>query len=775
MTKSFLFISHCTHGTPWRAIFASCLSQIGKRAFHLIYSGSPTTNIPTISSIRRTPTSISCLQNGYLQAPYIFGFLLLQHLIHLSRDFSTDVKHRLTGKACIHARSLNKLELALKDHRWDEAWEAFHDFKKLHGFPQQTLLRRMILELCYSPDARWLQRAYDLVLMVQEEKRWAFLRHDPLAMVSLSLSRAQMPVPASTVLRLMLENNSFPPKSIWSAVFLHLVKSEKGAHVASEILIEICECLSQHKISRTSGALINSLMEVYSYATVFNLVLNACLRYGSTGKAQLLLDLMAKMGISGDANSIVLMALIHERNGKRDELRKLKKHIDEVPPLLDSHYQKFYDSLLKLHFMFNDIDAASELVLDLYRRSHDLFLSRELESETKSEKSNVGTVELCKIESSKKDITIGWNSKRERSFVVHFGPRNMKTILTMRFHPEMLQDASLIKVDSTSELIIDIKGGLEASTKALARLFNGYQRLGRVDDFTKVLVSIERERPTSTEASISTQVIHACIKLGWLSTAHDIIEDMAAAGISLSTSLYLSLLRAYHIHNQWKEAKVLVKLMRKAGHLLELSDEQVISLSLSKTGAKESSPRSSRHDTLTELLERESRKEEHVSHMVYEINSSIDFFCHANMMDDAVKSFRKMQDMGLRPNKQTFRLLINGYSSLSMYREITILWGEIRRGIEDGNVQIDRDIYDSLLWSFLRGGYFERTMEFVKRMTECNMFIDKWKYKREYLKYHKDLYRNLKAAKAKTEAQLNRLEHVRAFKRWVGVKGRYPY
>ncbi|TQD92089.1 hypothetical protein C1H46_022321 [Malus baccata] len=44
------------------------------------------------------------------------------------------------------------------------------------------------------------------------------------------------------------------------------------------------------------------------------------------------------------------------------------------------------------------------------------------------------------------------------------------------------------------------------------------------------------------------------------------------------------------------------------------------------------------------------------------------------------------------------------------------------------------------------------------------MYTDKWLYRSEFVKLGKNLYRNLKASEAKTEAQRNRLKYVKAFK-----------
>lgn len=60
-------------------------------------------------------------------------------------------------------------------------------------------------------------------------------------------------------------------------------------------------------------------------------------------------------------------------------------------------------------------------------------------------------------------------------------------------------------------------------------------------------------------------------------------------------------------------------------------------------------------------------------------------------------------------------------------------------------------------------------MEVIDHMRNHNMYTDKWMYKSEFLRLHKNLYRRLKASDARTEAQSKRLEHVQEFKKWVGI------
>ncbi|CAL5441645.1 unnamed protein product [Camellia sinensis] len=118
------------------------------------------------------------------------------------------------------------------------------------------------------------------------------------------------------------------------------------------------------------------------------------------------------------------------------------------------------------------------------------------------------------------------------------------------------------------------------------------------------------------------------------------------------------------------------------------------------------------------------------------------------MIGDALNTYRKTQKTKIQPIVQTFFNMVSGYSSLEMYRDITILWGDIKRNMENGNFVVNRDLFELLMLNFLRGGYFERVMKGIGYMEEHGMYINKWMFKSEYLKFHIDLYRSLKGSNA---------------------------
>ncbi|KAL6985872.1 hypothetical protein U1Q18_019244 [Sarracenia purpurea var. burkii] len=649
------------------------------------------------------------------------------------RHFSTNIK---AGSICCEGSSyphlLRKLEVALKDHRVDEAWETYSDIRNLYGFPHQSLMRRLIIELSYSSAPHCLQRACDLVFSVLEEKS-DILRPDFLIKLALSLARAEMPVPASMILRTMLEREILPPVTILRLVFLHMVRTDIGTYLASNILVELCDRFQHSSMNRSAFANL-----IKPDTMMFNLVLDACVKFGSSFKGQQIMELMAHAGVVADAHSIIIISRIHEMNCQRDELKKFKDHIDQVSLPLIHHYRQFYNSLLSLYFKFNDVDAASELILDIYRGNESV----------RSRKNRLDP---------------------QKPFLVPIGSHNLRTGLKIQILPELLQKDFVLKMETKEELFMHKNGKVVLTNKGIARLMIQYKRSGRISELSKLLIRIQKVG-SMKEGSLCSDVVDACINLGWLETAHDILDDMELAGSPLATSSYISLLTAYAERKMFREAEALLKQIRKAGLVVNISDEMSLSDIDYKVILSHKRISVDSKSDLAESFIREMKKEERVvPSMVYELNSSIYFFWKAKMAGDALKTFKKMQEMRIQPTAQTFFNMVSGYSSLEMHREITMLWGDIKRNIENGTLVVNQDLCEFLLLNFLRGGYFERVMEAIGYMKEQGMYIDKWMLKIEFLKLHKGLYRNLKASNARTDAQSKRIEHVRSFKKWVGI------
>ncbi|THU66994.1 hypothetical protein C4D60_Mb05t20010 [Musa balbisiana] len=661
------------------------------------------------------------------------------------RYTSSRVQPRSLWEGSSYETLLRKFESTLLDDSLEEAWEAFGNFKMLHGFPEQRLVSKLIASLSYSPSAHWLRKAYDLAIEISKEKP-DLVQCESFSRLSLALARTRMPVPASTVLRIVLERGKIPSQDILSSMFLHLVKTRIGSCLASDILIEICEYyLNNCCSSGTRKAKKINLMKPNT--TIFNLVLDSCIRFGSLIKARQIIELMPQVGVIADANSIVIIAKIYKMMGERGALNNLREHIDSISsPALSRQYWQFYDSLLCLHFKYNDVDAAAELMLDLFRRTWSLHSSSV----------------LPRVKS---------NGSQTQCFL-QVGSSNLRTGSRIIIDSLNLKNDFLVAAKGQSGLILFVDGKFLPSSKAIAKLINGYVKERNEDKLSNFLINVQKEAGI-VEVDLCSDVLHACIMLGWLDTAHDILDDLELAKIPVGANPYASLLNAYLKEKMWEESKVLVNQMKRVGFIVSVCDEHGESTCVVENiGANHLDKRTSnlvKKSDLLQFLELEDREYNLGNQLVYEFNSSILFFCKAKMIEDALMTLKQMRRRNVQPTVLTFSYLVDGYSSLGMYRDITILWGEMRRQMEYGMLAADRDLFDCLLWNFLRGGYFERAMEIINYMLKHNMYVDKWKYRREFLKYHKNLYCSLKASDCRTDAQNRRLEYVRAFRKWSGI------
>lgn len=645
---------------------------------------------------------------------------------------------KLLSKGSSRLIFMQKLEGALKEHHLDEAWATYQDFKRLYGFPGQTLVSNLITELSYSADSKCLRRAFDLILSVLTEKTMP-LQPDLMTKLVLSLARAQIPAHTSSILRLMLEKKNLPSLDVLQMVFLHLAKTQIGTLLAANILGEIYDCFQKLNSNKSAQTELTK-----PSVTIFNLVLDACVRFGSPLKGQQIIELMPKIGVVADSQTVIIIARIHEMNGMRDELKKFKDYIDSVPVTLIRHYRQFYDCLLSLNFKFNDIDAASTLLLDI-----------------------CGCCKSNPIQSGERAL--------HKLCVISIGSDNIKKGLRLQFVPVQVNMDSVCQVDGKQEFIMHKNGKFVLSDKGLAMLIIGYKISGRINEFSKLLIRIQDMLVSSENNTLCSNLIHSCIHMGWLETAHDILEDLESENYPVCKDSLTSLLTAYYDKNMFKEAEGLARQIRRIHPDINVSDTMVFSSDIS---SKSEETRTSYLKELTSFCKSDlaesiahtiKQEERSVFQMVYEYNSSIYFFTKAKMIGDAIMTYRRLQEMNIQPTAATFFYMICGYSSLGMYREITILWGDIKKSMSNQNTVHNRDLYELLLLNFIRGGYFERVMEVIGFMSKNSMYLDKWNYKTEFLAFHRDLYRKLTMSDARNETQSRRIEHVRAFRKWVGI------
>uniref|UniRef100_A0A0E0LKI4 DNA2/NAM7 helicase helicase domain-containing protein n=1 Tax=Oryza punctata TaxID=4537 RepID=A0A0E0LKI4_ORYPU len=502
---------------------------------------------------------------------------------------------------------LRTIDAALDDSNVDDALQAFANYKTLHGLPEPRVLDRMIMVLSYASSRRWLQRAFDMALSVYR-CNGNLLNHGSLMRLAMVLARDQMPVPASTVLRIVLESGKLPDVDMLAMVFLHMVKSQVGSYLAADVLCETCECFLDQIQDRRQ---LKKLDPIKNSVTLFNMVLKSCVDFKCMIKAQRIMELMSLVGVVADVNSVAIASLVFEMVGQRDELANMKRRIGSFTsfPFIQ-HYGHFYESLLSLHFKYNDMDAAAQLLVDLYRQQ-------------------------------KPCASLGDSVHKQG--IIQIGSCNLKTGYRIMFDFIKVDKGFVLDLESHFGLLAVIDGNIFPSEKALAKLIVGCLKASKVHSLSTFLITLHKE---DLKGPSHSDVISACIQMGWLHAAHDILDDLELAEIPVPIGTYMSLLRAYEKENKPEEVnRFLQQIQKKAYTMADFHSNPSFTIKDVAKIVKDEMPlrNSSLLSSLVEEREHYSSRE----HLTFEFNNSILFFCKANMMDDALSTYKRMREQNV--------------------------------------------------------------------------------------------------------------------------------
>jgi hypothetical protein len=217
-----------------------------------------------------------------------------------------------------------------------------------------------------------------------------------------------------------------------------MLKSQVGSYLAADVLIETCESFLDQVTDRRE---MKKLDPIKNNATLFNMVLESCVNFKCIIKAQKIMELMSLIGVVADVNTVVMASRVFEMVGQRDELIHMKRSIDSLTSLTFLHYyQHFYDSLLSLHYKYNDMDAAAKFLIDLHQqRKPGVFFCNGLQKQS----------------------------------IIQIGSGNLKSGYRIMFDPEKVDRGFVLGTESQFGLVVLTDGNLLHTEKALAKLIIG--------------------------------------------------------------------------------------------------------------------------------------------------------------------------------------------------------------------------------------------------------------------------------------------------------------
>ncbi|CAI8590898.1 unnamed protein product [Vicia faba] len=734
-----------------------------------------------------------CLAKSSSKA-LLLGF---ENKFFLQTLYISTMAQRILVQAQDPAKVTIEIQNAISANQLHYSWKLLEQHKHMEGFPRKSLFNMVITSYVETLDIEWLEKAYELVHRASEVGRQDLLEKEVLIYLSFGLAKVRLPVMASTVLRKMIDMDHFPPVTAWSAVLAHMSQTAEGSFLAAELILEIGYLFQNNRVDprKKNNA---PLIAMKPNTNAFNIALAGCLVFEKSRKAEQLLDMMFRIGVKADADLLITMARVYERNGRRDELMKLQRHIEEASNLTDIQFRQFYNCLLTCHLKFGDLDSASNMVLEMLRKAKEarnsLASAKFLVDAAKIDHnysprlhslSNSEDLEIVKYEQLIRNVILSYEEfSKDRNF------------LKLEAESKAVLGSLSAKLQMQVDLITTVHGILQPTETIYVKLVKAFLESGKTKDLAVFLLKAEREdSPFSNDNSALVHVINSCISLGWLDQAHDLLDEMRLAGVRTGSSVYASLLKAYCVANRTADVTSLLRDARKAGIQLdsssyeamiqsrvleedtqgalqlfkEMKEARIPKVSLQCSGMLAKSVTETDEAALMTKLVQEIKDGHKVDCGVHDWNNVIHFFCKKRLMQDAEKALKKMRSLGHSPNAQTFHSMVTGYAAVGgKYLEVTELWGEMKGLASSSSIKFDQELLDSVLYTFVRGGFFIRANEVVAMMEKGKMFVDIYKYRMLFLKYHRTLYKG-KAPKFQTESQLNKREAALIFKRWIGM------
>ncbi|KAK4373407.1 hypothetical protein RND71_008791 [Anisodus tanguticus] len=535
------------------------------------------------------------------------------------------------------------------------------------GFPRKSIVSKLVAAFGESSDLGQLERAYGLVEKAFEENKHDLLERNTLIYLSLAFAKCGLPIPASTLIRKLVETEQYPPVSAWSAILAYMSQTSTGAYLAVELVLEIGYLFQDGRLDPRKKCN-EPLLSMKPNATCFNIALAGCLLFGTTRKAEQLLDMMPRINLKADATLLIIMAHIYEKNGRREELKKLKRDMEEVTNVTEMQFRQFYNCLLSCYLKFGDLESTSHMVLEMLRKADEA-----------------------------KNLVSFEDLSRDRKF------SKLQTIA------KDLLDVLVIKLQKQIEFITTERGILQPTEKLYIKLVKAFLEAGRTKDLAEFLIKAEKEDcPVSIDDSALVHVLNSCISLGWLDQAHDLLDEMRLAGVRTGSSVYTSLLKAdarkagVQIDASCYEVLIQSRVIQDSQGALDLFKEMK-EAKIPRAGHQEfeklvkGSAEGGEASLMVTLLH-EIKEGQKVDYGVHDWNNVIHFFCKKRLMQDAEKVFKKMRSLGHAPNAQTFHSLVTGYAAIGgKYVEVTELWGEMKSIDFASGMKFDQELL------FLRG------------------------------------------------------------------------
>ncbi|XP_024524935.1 pentatricopeptide repeat-containing protein At3g09650, chloroplastic [Selaginella moellendorffii] len=747
-----------------------------------------------------------------------------------SEDFTTSSS---TLASAANARIENELDReeqeqtalleALKQWKTQVAWTKFETMtKKLGVLPDRVCVSRLVAQLCHQGTAASVSKAQQIMVELRQKRKVSELVDcDAMGLLVMASARVGTAHYSLGVLRTMLELGYHPPVKVWSALVSKLGKNVDDAQLALKVFDEVCQCVAEQ-----------GMIQLHRKMEVDGKIVDEKLTKSDEDKALIAVD-ETKLTRRSDENTFGTGSGYTEKKEAASTLLVVTAEREEIDDLEPEQREKLTNIQLKeerqaLKRMKPDTGAFNAALnacanignLERAEQLWELMPAFGVKANTLT--FNVMIKLYARVEKLDKleqilhtmaDADVDPDATTFNSLVAAFvglGELSLAESIVQSLRGEGEHQT---RVPALLPKLREHSAKFQPDVRTYTTLMKGYVQHNRVSDAMQLLVAMQQEKTSAAmpnEVTFTT-AIRACAKMGLLDEARVILQEMATQKVAANVVTYNTLLQGVCVFpiTDMKRALEIVEDMKEAGVELDVvsyntlingyleagDNEQALAAFTRMREAKVPASKVT-YGTLMKAFARSGRTElvvkvftqmaldPRVRVDVVAWNTLIDAYARAGLEQDATRALEDMKSRGFSPTNATYNTLVKTYGRSRNFGLLILLWKEINaRSVEEdsaavrdkplvvGALKPDAALLDSLIDSFVRGGYFQLALQVVDCMDRQGIHSGraKAKYKRLYVELYANLYTSRHTSERRKSKTAERRRAVEAFKFWVGL------
>ncbi|CAN8255722.1 unnamed protein product [Cochlearia groenlandica] len=410
-------------------------------------------------------------------------------------------------------------------------------------------------------------------------------------------------------------------------------------------------------------AILNLMFKTDLGSLAVNRVLSRFVKEGDMSKAEILADLIIKLGISIEEKTIATLISVYGRQHKLKEAKRLYLAAGESKTLGKSVINSMIDAYIRCSWL----DAAYELFMESTEKGCDpgpvtiSILVNALTNRGKHREAEAIS-QTC-LEKNMELDTVGYNTlikamleagKLQCASEIYERMRNSGVPCSIQTYNTMISVYGRgLQLDKAIAVFSDARrSGLYLDEKIYTNMIMHYGKAGKMSEALALFSEMQKKgiKPGMTSYNM---LVKTCASKGLHHEVNKLLQSMERNGNITDSSTYLSVIQAYAESSHYAEAEKTITLMEEKG----------ISLSNSH------------------------------------FSSLISAFAKVGMMDDAERIYCKMSEAGISPDSACKRTILKGYMKCGEAEKGLMFYEErIRNSVEDDRFVtiIVKDLYKAV-------------------------------------------------------------------------------